>query len=116
MRKWRRIIAFSLLAGLLLSILFVSYRAVRGRYVAIEKTEYLYRGDTYCKELGYINTELSSAWLRVRYQKIRELNGEFRLCYDWYEIWNNLFILFVLFSLLSIWPVAVVRKRVCKYK
>lgn len=116
MRKCRYIIALGILIGFVLSFLFVSYRAIRGRYVAMERTKYLYRGYTYCEELGYINTELSSAWLRVRYQKVRVVNGGFRLCYDWREIWYNFVILFVLFSLLSIWPVAVVSKRVNWFK
>ena len=116
MRRWKHIIELAIFSGVMMSLLFVSYRVVRGHYVAIDKAEYLFPGDSYCDELGYINTELSSAWLHVRYQKVRVVNGGFRLCYDWREIWYNFVILFVLFSLLSIWPVAVVSKRVNWFK
>lgn len=93
-----------------MSLLFVSYRAVRGHYVAIDKAEYLFPGDSYCEELGYINVDASKAWLNARYQMVREENGELHLVYDWAEVIYNLGILFALFSIVSFLPLVCISK------
>ena len=111
MRRWRHTIELAIFSGVVMSLLFVSYRAVRGHYVAIDKTEYLFPGDSYCEELGYINVGASKAWLNTRYQLVREENGELHLAYDWMEVIYNLGILFVLLSIVSFLSLVCISKR-----
>lgn len=60
----------------------------------------MYPGDTDCFGVGKIDVDRASAWLDVRYQKLKYKDGGLCLAYDWVGIVESLVLRFFLLMFL----------------